>query len=154
MHNYVNWKWSEAEEKKVYIGWGDINVFYNDQRRKHHDIFKISIIHFLNTLVPGTILATADTSVNKQEEPCSRAVSFLLCGTALNNTHFESILVRPKRSQNIWFASGIRRDTVGGLSAAEWSDCCDLSTVATVLWTDWIGARPAGPVKGQMPQFI
>lgn len=78
------------------MGWGDINVFYNDQRSKHHDIFEISIIHFLKTLVPGMILATADTSVNKQGEPCSRAVSFLLCGTALNNIHFESILLGSK----------------------------------------------------------
>lgn len=72
------------------------------------------------------ILATADTSVNKQEEPCSHVFAFLLCGTEMNNIHFESILLGSKsqeESEYLWLASGVRRYTTGGLLAAEWSDC-------------------------------
>lgn len=134
MHNYMNWKWSKAEEKKVYIGWGDINVFYNDQRRTHHDILKISIIHFLNTLVPGTILATADTSVNKQEEPCSQAVSFLLCGTALNNTHFESILLGSKAQEESEYLV-----CIGHKTGYHWRTFS--SRVIWLLWSKYCGYR-------------
>lgn len=30
------------------MGWDDINLFYNNQRSKYHDIGEITVIHFLN----------------------------------------------------------------------------------------------------------
>lgn len=38
-----------------------------------------------------------------------------------------------EESEQLGLALGVRWNTTGGLSGAEWSDCCVLSTVATMV---------------------